>query len=449
MSGQSFRFPGGMDGIVRLQQCCKMKTWLKQFSSEDWIIVFAGAVILALACIFPDLMPAMPATLNSAADWLAAGYMFLFVLVLTLVTSAVLGRPLKWIFPSLAVIFALTLCAQLVANIPVVKDYGFEPVFFAVIFGLVVSNCFRVPGWLKSAVQSEFYIKIGIICLGSTILIGEVMKSGAYGLAQSLIVVFSVWYFSFWVTRKMKVDPEMGTMLSSAVSICGVSAAIATCGVIHGDNRKLSYVVSLVLIVAVPMMYLLPWVANLIGLDPEVAGAWIGGTIDTTGAVGAAGSMVRDVAGGDPDASTTAANTAIIVKSSQNVLLGLAAFIISLMWTGQGRAAEEKPSARVIWDRFPKFVVGFILASLAFSLIAVFDKEMVSEVKGITKGFQNTLFSIAFVCIGLETRFKDIFGKENRKPLYAFLIAQTFNIVVTLAVAWVIFGLVKPWFASL
>ena len=426
-----------------------MKTWLKQFSSEDWIIVFAGAVILALACIFPDWMPSMPKTLTSGADWLSAGYMFLFVLVLTLVTSAVLGRPLKWIFPSLLVIFALTLCAQLIANIPVVKDYGFESVFFAVILGLLISNCFKVPEWLKSAVQSEFYIKIGIICLGSTILIGEVMKSGAYGLAQSLIVVFSVWYFSFWVARKMKVDPEMGTMLSSAVSICGVSAAIATCGVIHGDNKKLSYVVSLVLIVAVPMMYLLPWIANLIGLGPEVAGAWIGGTIDTTGAVGAAGSMVRDVTGGNPDAATTAANTAIIVKSSQNVLLGLAAFIISLMWTRQGKAAEEKPSARVIWDRFPKFVVGFILASLAFSLIAVFDKDMVSEVKGITKGFQNTLFSIAFVCIGLETRFKDIFGKENRRPLYTSLIAQTFNIVVTLVVAYIIFGLVKPWFAAL
>ena len=95
-----------------------MKTWLKQFSSEDWIIVFAGAVILALACIFPDWMPSMPKTLTSGADWLSAGYMFLFVLVLTLVTSAVLGRPLKWIFPSLLVIFALTLCAQLIANIP-------------------------------------------------------------------------------------------------------------------------------------------------------------------------------------------------------------------------------------------------------------------------------------------------------------------------------------------
>lgn len=426
-----------------------MKRWLKQFSSEDWIIVFAGAVILALACIFPYWMPEMPKTLASASDWLSAGYMFLFVYVLTVVTSAVLGRPLKMIFPSLLVIFGLTVCAQLIANIPAVRELGFESVFFAVILGLIISNLFKVPDWLKSAVQSEFYIKIGIICLGSTILIGEVMKSGAYGLAQSLIVVFSVWYFSFWVARKMKVDPEMGTMLSSAVSICGVSAAIATCGVIHGDNRKLSYVVSLVLIVAVPMMYLLPWIANLIGLGPEVAGAWIGGTIDTTGAVGAAGSMVRDVSGADPDAATTAANTAIIVKSSQNVLLGLAAFIISLMWTRQGKNLEERPSAKVIWDRFPKFVVGFILASLVFSLIAFFDPDMVKEVKGVTKGFQNTLFSIAFVCIGLETRFKEIFGKENRKPLYTFLIAQTFNIIVTLVVAYVIFGLVKPWISSL
>ena len=431
----------------RLKTAADMKKWLKQFSSEDWIIVFAGAIILVLACIFPDWMPEMPKALASAEDWLSAGYMFLFVYVLTIVTSAVLGRPLKMVFPSLLVIFGLTVCAQLIANIPAVKELGFESVFFAVILGLIISNLFRVPDWLKAAVQSEFYIKIGIICLGSTILIGEVMKSGAYGLAQSLIVVFSVWYFSFWVARKM--DPEMGTMLSSAVSICGVSAAIATCGVIHGDNRKLSYVVSLVLIVAVPMMYLLPWVANLIGLGPEVAGAWIGGTIDTTGAVGAAGSMVKDVTGADPDAATTAANTAIIVKSSQNVLLGLAAFIISLMWTRQGKNVEEKPSARVIWDRFPKFVVGFILASLVFSLMAFFDPDIVKEAKNVTKGFQNTLFSIAFVCIGLETRFKEIFGKENRKPLYTFLIAQTFNIIVTLLVAYFIFGLVKPWISSL
>lgn len=377
----------------------------------------------------------MPKTLSSWSDWLSAGYMFLFVLILTYVTSAVLGRPLKWIFPSLLVIFALTLGAQLIASVPVIKEYGFEPVFFAVIFGLVLSNCFRLPEWLKSAVQSEFYIKIGIICLGSTILFGEVMKSGAYGLAQSLIVVFTVWYMAFWIGKKMKIDPEMGTMLASAVSICGVSAAIATCGVIKGDNKKLSYVVSLVLIVAIPMMYLLPWLADLMNLPQEVTGAWLGGTIDTTGAVAASGALVGE----------TAEKTAIIVKSSQNVLLGIAAFVISLMWSYQKKDNVEKPTASVIWDRFPKFVVGFILASLVFSFC--FEPEAAKEVGKVTKGFQNTLFSIAFVCIGLETRFSEIFGKENRKPLKVFLLAQTFNIIVTLMVAYAIFGVVKPHFS--
>ena len=409
-----------------------MKKWLRQFASEDWIIVFAGAVILALACIFPEVMPQMPGSLKTGEDWLSAVYMFLFVLLLTYVTSAVMHRPLKWIFPSLLVIFSLTLVSQLIASVPAVKELGFESVFFAVILGLLISNIFKVPDWLKTAVQSEFYIKIGIICLGSTILFGEVMKSGAYGLAQSLIVVFTVWYFAFWFGRKMKIDPEMGTMVSSAVSICGVSAAIATCGVIKGDSKKLSYVISLVLIRAIPMMYLLPWLAGLMGLSEEVAGAWLGGTIDTTGAVAASGTLVGE----------TAAKTAVIVKSSQNVLLGVAAFVISLMWSYQGKDHAEKPTLGVIWDRFPKFVVGFILASLVFSFCM--DTETAKTVGKVTKGFQNTLFSVAFVCIGLETRFKEIFSKENRTPLKVFLVAQTFNIVVTLAVAWIIFGIVKP-----
>ena len=411
-----------------------MKKWIRQFASEDWIIVFAGAIILALAIAFPAAMPEMPKTLNTAQDWISALYMFLFVLVLTYITSAALKRPLKGIFPSLLAIFVLTLGAQMIASIPAVKKLGFEPVFFAVILGLIVSNVFRVPKWMKPAIQSEFYIKIGIICLGSTILFKEVLESGAFGLAQSLIVVFSVWYFAFWVGKKMNVDPEMRTMLSSAVSICGVSAAIATCGVIKGDNKKLSYVISLVLIIAIPMMYLLPWLANLMGLSEEVAGAWLGGTIDTTGAVAASGTLIGE----------TAAKTAVIVKSSQNVLLGVAAFVISLLWSYRGTNHAERPTVGVIWDRFPKFVVGFILASLVFSFCM--DETTAKTAGAVTKGFQNTHFSIAFVCIGLETRFKEIFSKENRKPLYTFLIAQTFNIAVTLVVAWIMFGVIKPLF---
>ena len=113
-----------------------------------------------------------------------------------------------------------------------------------------------------------------------------------------------------------------------------------------------------------------------------------------------------------------------------------------MMWAYKGTNGDTRPTAGVIWERFPKFVVGMVLASLVFSF--ALPEEMAKSVGAVTKGFQNTLFSIAFVCIGLETRLKDIFGKENRVPLKVFLTAQTFNIFVTLVIAYIIFGMIKP-----
>src|SRR5690606_34691505 len=136
----------------------------------------------------------------------------------------------------------------------------------------------------------------------------------------------SVWYFAFWLCKKLKIDKEMTMMISSAVSICGVSAAIATSGAIKGDNKKLSYVISMVLITAIPMMIFMPIIAQWLGLTQAVTGAWLGGSIDTTGAVVASGSLVGD----------EALKISTIVKFSQNVLLGLAAFAISVYWTLTG-----------------------------------------------------------------------------------------------------------------
>lgn len=407
---------------------------IRPLLSEEWIIVCAGGLLLLFSVIFPHLMPAMPRTLGNAAAWIDALYLFAVILAVIAGCQFVLRRPVRGLPLSLLAIFGIAVLSSAVSSIPIIKEWGFEPVFFSVIFGLLISNIGRVPEWIKPAVQSEFYIKIGIICLGSTILFDSVMQSGAYGLIQALAVVITVWYFAFWISRRMGVDRQMSTMLSSAVSICGVSAAIATCGAIRGDNKKLSYIISLVLVCAVPMMYVMPWLAELMGLSQEVAGAWLGGTIDTTGAVAASGTMLGE----------QAAQTAIIVKSSQNVLLGLAAFAISLYWSYSGQEREEKPTLGVIWARFPKFVVGFVLASLVFSFLL--DAETAKAAGKVTKGFSNTLFSIAFVCIGLETRFRDIFSRENRRPFKAFMTAQLFNIVITLAVAYVLFGIVKPYF---
>jgi uncharacterized membrane protein YadS len=132
-------------------------------------------------------------------------------------------------------------------------------------------------------------------------------------------------------------------------------------------------------------------------------------------------------------------NAAVIVKFSQNAMLGVAAFALSIWWTmREGRQTGVRPSLRLIWDRFPKFVIGFVLASVLFSF--VIDGGLVAETGGLIRALRTWWFALAFVCIGLETRFADIIGMEDGRPAYAFLLAQLLNVVWTLAIAWLLFG---------
>lgn len=412
------------------------KSLIHSLRNEDWTTVLLGGIIMLFAIALGltgnlNLMPVLPASLSSAGDVAQLLYMFVFLYVLTFAGFRFMKRDTKHLLPSFAAIFVIAAAAMYITRIPAIKTLGLESVLFSVAIGLIISNFIGIPQWLRPAMQSEFFIKTGLVVLGSSVIFSEILKAGFFGILQSLVVVFSVWYFAFWIARKMKVDREMSTMLASAVSICGVSAAIATCGAIKGDNKKLSYVISLVLVMAIPMMYIMPWLATKMGLSQEVAGAWLGGTIDTTGAVVASGKFLGE----------TAEKYSVIIKSSQNVLLGLAAFLISIYWSYKGTQREEKPTASVLWQRFPKFVLGFVIVSIVFS--TCFDAGTAKEIgSAANKNFREALFAIAFVSIGLETNFKQLFSQENKKPMIAFTVAQLFNIILTLVVAYVLFGLV-------
>ena len=404
------------------------KSFFRQFQNEDWIATLMGLLLVVTVIVLPGLIPVFPKELNTVGAWLSILGLLVVALLVSALGVRLLGERLKGFLPAFVVIFVLSVLCMLLSGIPAIKRTGFESVFFSVALGLLIRNTVGLPAWLSPAVRSEYYIKIGLVLLGTSVLFGEILEAGFFGILQGIVVVFSVWYFTFWLARKMKVDEEMGVMLSSAVSICGVSAAIATCGAIKGDSRKLSFVVSLVLVVAVPMMYLMPWLARSLGLSQEVAGAWMGGTIDTTGAVVASGKFLGDVA----------ETYSVIVKSSQNVLLGVAAFAISIYWSLRGTNQAERPTARVLWDRFPKFVIGFVLTSLLFSFCL--EPARAKELGALAKGVREALFSVAFVCIGLETDFKILLGRENRRSVSTFLIAQSFNIVVTLVMALLLFS---------
>ncbi len=409
--------------------------------SEDWVVVILGFAIIALA-LFGIVVPKpsfswadsseLTQKVFSGNNLLNMASQFGLVYAVAILGAILLKKNLKALLIVFPTVFVLTLVALVLAGNSTIKEYNLEAVIFSLAIGLIISNCFKLPEWFKNALSTELYVKIGLVLLGTTVIFGDILKAGSLGLIQALLVVVSVWYFAYWVCRKLKIDKEMSLMLSSAVSICGVSAAIATSGAIKGDNKKLSYVISLVLITAIPMMIFMPYIAQWLNLSQEVTGAWLGGSIDTTGAVVASGSLVGE----------EALKISTIVKFSQNVLLGIAAFFISIYWTYSKSVDDEtkkdKPTLRLIWDRFPKFVVGFVAVSLLFSF--VIPAETTNQIKESLKSLQGLWFALAFTSIGLETNFKDLFKQDNKKPFYAFIIAQTFNILVTLIIALALFN---------
>jgi uncharacterized membrane protein YadS len=350
-------------------------------------------------------------------------------LILSAIGVALMGGNVGQYIIGFPVVYVLAWLSHLIAGNATMNYWGLEYVIFALLIGLFISNVIGVPGWLMEAVKTEYYIKTGLVILGAGILFFEVLQAGALGIVQALLVVAVIWYICFWLSKRFRVDDEFAVMLSTAVSICGVSAAIAACGAIRGDKKKLSYVTSLVLIVAVPMMVLMPWIAKAFEMPDVVAGAWLGGTLDTSGSVVAAGALI----------SEPAMKAGVIVKFSQNVLIGVAAFLISLWWTfKKGAETGERPSAGVIWERFPKFVLGFLIASVVFSFLL--DEATVNATKGTLASLRVVWFGLAFTCIGLETRFTELVSMEGGRPAAAFLVAQAANVVWTLLLAFLLFG---------
>jgi len=420
------------------------RSFLSRLSEDIWAVIIGGllvTIILAAAFLINDIKFTTPiyqwsngnelSKVLAGKNILLLGVIGIAFLILSSIAIKASGNNIKNYIGGFIVIFILAVISLVIAGNKSISYYGIEYVVFALVIGLLLSNLFRLPTWITEAARSEFFIKTGLIILGTSILFTDIVKAGLPGILQSVLVVAAVWFFALWLSRKLKVDDEFGVILASAVSICGVSAAIVASGAIKGDKKKLSYVTTLVLLVAIPMLILLPWVIRELGIPEVVGGAWLGGTLDTTASVTAASELV----------GPAATKAGIIVKFSQNVLIGVAAFFIAAWWVLRKAATkegQEKPSLKLIWERFPKFVLGFIAASLIFSFLIPTGTG--KQVSGILNSLRTIWFALAFVAIGLEARFTDLFRVQQGRPAIAFIGAQIFNIIWTLIWAYLLFG---------
>jgi len=337
-------------------------------------------------------------------------------------------------------VFALAVLAYTVANQTGIRAAGFGYAFWALLIGLFIANTIGTPQWMKSAIRSELYIKTGLVFLGAEILFGNILNLGLPGLFVAWFVTPVVLIFMYqFGTRILKIGSRsLVIVIAAATSVCGVSAAIAVAAAARAKKEELTLAVGMSLIFTVVMMVAMPALVRALGMDPVVGAAWIGGTVDATGAVVAAGALLGE----------QAEQIAAVVKMVQNMLIGVVAFLVAVFWVTRierdgDDTRGQKPDAMEIWRRFPKFILGFIAASVIFSFLLTpsLGDTRVAEILDVTSDFRGWFFCLAFVSIGLESRFRDLAAQTSGgRPIQLYLTGQTFNLVLTLIAAYLAFG---------
>ena len=431
-----------------------MKTSISNiWKKEDWLAVWIGFIIIAVA---------VGAVLTGSFDFSAAKFStwhlweevaekkallaqftssFWTRLIRTFVVLGLLftvgvklqGGKVKEYLPAFAALFVLAVTVRLISAEFTLNRY-LEWAFWALIVGLLISNTVGVPAWLRPAIRTEFYIKTGLVVMGFSVLFSNIAKFGLYGLGIAWIVTPIVIIFMWWFgTKVLKIDNKpLVITIASATSVCGTSAAIATGAAAGAKKNDLGIAISISIIFTILMMVFEPMIIKALGMNELMGGALIGGTVDSTGAVVLAGNALG------PEGE----QAAVLVKSIQNILIGFIAFFVALFFaTKVEKNSERKVGAGEIWTRFPKFIIGFFVASLVASFIVqpLAGSADVKAINTVLDQYKNWAFVLAFTSIGLDTNFREIIRQlHGGKVLWLYVVGQIFNIVLTFIAVWLL-----------
>ncbi len=432
--------------------------WTNLWKKEDWLAVWIGFIIIGLGMIgvltgaydfaalkfntwtmWENLTPEQieGAKIVPLAEQFTIkfiGKLLLTGLVLGVLFSAgvkLMGEKIRSFAPAFGVLYLLAIVVRLISAEYTLNHY-LEWAFWALIVGLLIANTVKVPNWLRPAVKTEFYIKTGLVVMGFSVLFSNIAKFGLYGLGIAWIVtpvvIIFMWYFGTRVP-KMNNKPLVIT-LAAATSVCGTSAAIATGAAAKAKKDDLSMAVSISIIFTILMMVFEPMIIKFFGITPLMGGSLIGGTVDSTGAVVVAGTALG------PEAQ----QAAVLVKSIQNILIGFIAFFVALFFaTKVDKEHGAKVSINEVWYRFPKFIIGFFVASLvaSFVIMPACGADQVGAINKVLDQYKNWAFVLAFASIGLDTNFKQIVKQmQGGKVLWLYIVGQVFNILLTLFAVW-------------
>jgi uncharacterized membrane protein YadS len=429
--------------------------WIELIRKEDWWAIWIGlGLVLVAAGLFAvgasvKWLAVAPQKWSHLAD--SAGqvrqqglrYVSLFLLwALAFGTGAgALGIRLSRYLIAFLPLYVATGAIYFLGMWDQASHFNLEPPLVALAFGLLISNIVGVPRWLEPALRVEFYIKTGIVLLGAGLPLTLLAWAGPVAMLQAAIVslvTFAVIYLS---AVRLGLDKRLAATLGTGGAVCGVSGAIAVGGAVGAKKQDVSIAISLVVVWAIVMIFTLPLISRALGLSTGVAGAWIG-TSEFADAAGLAaaqtyGGYAGNVAGisGHGDAAVAAFTLMKVV--GRDVWIGVWAFVLSLIattrWSTTGIKNQTGPGE--IWRRFPKFVLGFLAASVILTLVsrgytyAEYKKDVVPGLVAPLQALRTWTFTFAFLSIGLTTRFRE-FVSVGARPFYAFTIGVLVNVIL-------------------
>jgi uncharacterized membrane protein YadS len=328
--------------------------------------------------------------------------------------------------------------------------YNLEPPLVALLLGLVIANVGRLPRWLDAGFRGEFYVNTGIVLLGATLPFSLLLLAGPIAMLQASIVSVVTFGVIYLVAVKLGLDRRFAATLGVGGAVCGVSAAIAVAGAVGGRKEHTAVTITMVVLWAIVMIFVLPLAARAMHLPTGVAGAWIG-TSEFADAAGiAAAQAYGGYAGRIPGIAGTADQAlqafTLMKVVGRDMWIGIWAVGLAVIATTRWeRSPGVAPDPREIWRRFPKFIIGFFLASAIITIatasysLADYNRVAVAGLVGPIKDLRTWAFIFCFFSIGLTTRFRDL-AAAGRKPFAAFTAGVGVNLLLGFALSIHVFG---------
>jgi uncharacterized integral membrane protein (TIGR00698 family) len=296
-----------------------------------------------------------------------------------------------------------------------------EYVLWAILIGLLISNTIGVAALFRAGVATyEFWLKIGIVLLGARFLVGDVLRLGGLSLGLVFVEITLSLIFMTLLGSAFKLKPKLITLLAVGSSICGVSAIIATQGAIDADEEDSSYAIAAILALGAISLFTFPLIGHALHLSDRGYGLWAGLAVDNTAEASAAGALYSDAAG----------KVAVLAKTCRNATIGFVVLGYALYWAAKGQAAKVENKAAFLWNKFPKFVLGFLLVSFIAS-IGFFTKPQIGAIGNLSRW----AFLLTFAGVGLRTNLREL-GKQGARPFLVGAIGEIAIASLTLGLVY-------------